>query len=121
MLFSLFPSRYLLCGQEVVPGESGGRRLSTGSAGAIGFTGPSSLGSSGPSSFDGNPPAAVTRAIQTMSITDFTDMVACFMRVSWAAAAGRLFLASTTQSFKEGSSIYSTGNSSANRHTSTGI
>lgn len=55
-----------------------------------------------------------------MSVNDFTEMVCCFMRVAWAAAAGKLHLASSSQPIKEGTSIYSvTG--SRSRQSSTGI
>ncbi|XP_071953763.1 ubiquitin carboxyl-terminal hydrolase 24-like [Antedon mediterranea] len=36
--------------------------------------------------------------IQTMSSAEYTSMISQFMRVSWAAAAGRLYLASSNQS-----------------------
>ena len=36
-----------------------------------------------------------------MSITDFSDTVACLMRVAWASAAGRLHLATSNQPIKE--------------------
>ncbi|KAG8547789.1 hypothetical protein GDO81_027501 [Engystomops pustulosus] len=40
-------------------------------------------------------------AIQTMEVGDFTLTVACFMRLSWAAAAGRLDLVGSNQPIKE--------------------
>nr|XP_033771654.1 ubiquitin carboxyl-terminal hydrolase 24 isoform X3 [Geotrypetes seraphini] len=40
-------------------------------------------------------------AIQTMDVNDFTSTVACFMRLSWAAAAGRLDLVGSSQPIKE--------------------
>ncbi|KAM3914119.1 ubiquitin carboxyl-terminal hydrolase 24 isoform 1-T1 [Leptodactylus fuscus] len=40
-------------------------------------------------------------AIQTMEVSDFTLTVACFMRLSWAAAAGRLDLVGSNQPIKE--------------------
>ncbi|XP_073449988.1 ubiquitin carboxyl-terminal hydrolase 24 isoform X3 [Aquarana catesbeiana] len=40
-------------------------------------------------------------AIQTMEVNDFTCTVACFMRLSWAAAAGRLDLVGSNQPIKE--------------------
>ncbi|KAM9326707.1 ubiquitin carboxyl-terminal hydrolase 24 [Gastrophryne carolinensis] len=43
-------------------------------------------------------------AIQTMEVGDFTCTVACFMRLSWAAAAGRLDLVGSTQPIKESNS-----------------
>ena len=41
-------------------------------------------------------PTAANRAIQILSVSAFTDMVSCFMRVAWAAAAGKLMLASSS-------------------------
>lgn len=35
--------------------------------------------------------------LQMMGVSDFADMVASFMRVTWAAAAGKLHLASSVQ------------------------
>ena len=52
-----------------------------------------------------------------MSVSDFTDTVACFMRVSWAAAAGKLHLAAVSLSSKD-SSTPSYGSKS--RQSSTG-
>ncbi|XP_029684386.1 ubiquitin carboxyl-terminal hydrolase 24 isoform X3 [Takifugu rubripes] len=40
-------------------------------------------------------------AIQTMEVGDFTSTVACFMRLTWAAAAGRLDLVGSPQPIKE--------------------
>ncbi|XP_063056881.1 ubiquitin carboxyl-terminal hydrolase 24 isoform X4 [Engraulis encrasicolus] len=40
-------------------------------------------------------------AIQTMEVGDFTSTVACFMRLTWAAAAGRLDLVGSSQPIKE--------------------
>ncbi|XP_040263749.1 ubiquitin carboxyl-terminal hydrolase 24 isoform X3 [Bufo bufo] len=40
-------------------------------------------------------------AIQTMEVNDFTLTVACFMRLSWAAAAGRLDLVGSNHPIKE--------------------
>ncbi|XP_043941443.1 ubiquitin carboxyl-terminal hydrolase 24 [Protopterus annectens] len=40
-------------------------------------------------------------AIQTMEVNDFTSTVACFMRLTWAAAAGRLDLVGSSQPIKE--------------------
>lgn len=56
---------------------------------------------------------------QTMGVSDFTDMVACFLRVAWAAAAGKLHLASVAQPMKENNSLY-THSSSRSRQSSTG-
>ncbi|MGH0127179.1 UNVERIFIED_CONTAM: hypothetical protein FKN15_071588 [Acipenser sinensis] len=40
-------------------------------------------------------------AIQTMEVNDFTSTVACFMRLTWAAAAGRLDLVGSSQPIRE--------------------
>ncbi|XP_056118772.1 ubiquitin carboxyl-terminal hydrolase 24 isoform X3 [Rhinichthys klamathensis goyatoka] len=40
-------------------------------------------------------------AIQTMEVGDFTSTVACFMRLTWAAAAGRLDLVGNSQPIRE--------------------
>ncbi|KAG7514087.1 ubiquitin carboxyl-terminal hydrolase 24 isoform X3 [Solea senegalensis] len=40
-------------------------------------------------------------AIQTMEVDDFTSTVACFMRLTWAAAAGRLDLVGSPQPIRE--------------------
>ncbi|XP_078801730.1 ubiquitin carboxyl-terminal hydrolase 24 isoform X2 [Oryzias latipes] len=40
-------------------------------------------------------------AIQTMEVGDFTSTVACFMRLTWAAAAGRLDLVGSPQPIRE--------------------
>lgn len=36
-----------------------------------------------------------------MEVGDFTSTVACFMRLTWAAAAGRLDLVGSSQSIRE--------------------
>lgn len=38
---------------------------------------------------------------QTMEVGDFTSTVACFMRLTWAAAAGRLDLVGSPQPIRE--------------------
>ncbi len=38
---------------------------------------------------------------QTMEVGDFTSTVTCFMRLTWAAAAGRLDLVGSSQSIRE--------------------
>ncbi|KAH0519789.1 Ubiquitin carboxyl-terminal hydrolase 24, partial [Microtus ochrogaster] len=48
-------------------------------------------------------------AIQTMEANDFTATVACFMRLSWAAAAGRLDLVGSSQPIKESNSLFPAG------------
>ncbi|XP_015211244.2 ubiquitin carboxyl-terminal hydrolase 24 isoform X3 [Lepisosteus oculatus] len=44
---------------------------------------------------------AARAAIQTMEVSDFTSTVACFMRLTWAAAAGRLDLVGSSQPIRE--------------------
>lgn len=39
--------------------------------------------------------------VQKMTVPDFINMLECLMRVSWAAAAGRLSLATTVQTVRE--------------------
>lgn len=46
---------------------------------------------------------------QTMEANDFTATVACFMRLSWAAAAGRLDLVGSSQPIKESNSLFPAG------------
>ncbi|KAM8930374.1 ubiquitin carboxyl-terminal hydrolase 24 isoform 2-T2 [Pelodytes ibericus] len=48
-------------------------------------------------------------AIQTMEEADFTCTVACFMRLSWAAAAGRLDLVGSNQPIKESNLLFPAG------------
>ncbi|GCB74652.1 hypothetical protein scyTo_0003743, partial [Scyliorhinus torazame] len=49
-------------------------------------------------------------AIQTMDVNDFTSTVACFMRLTWAAAAGRLDLVGSCQPIRESTnSLFSVG------------
>ncbi|XP_044286407.1 ubiquitin carboxyl-terminal hydrolase 24 isoform X3 [Varanus komodoensis] len=48
-------------------------------------------------------------AIQTMEANDFTSTVACFMRLSWAAAAGRLDLVGSSQPIKESNTLFPVG------------
>uniref|UniRef100_A0A4W3HTX5 Ubiquitin carboxyl-terminal hydrolase 24 n=1 Tax=Callorhinchus milii TaxID=7868 RepID=A0A4W3HTX5_CALMI len=49
-------------------------------------------------------------AIQTMEVNDFTSTVACFMRLTWAAAAGRLDLVGSCQPIRESTnSLFAVG------------
>uniref|UniRef100_T1IKX5 ubiquitinyl hydrolase 1 n=1 Tax=Strigamia maritima TaxID=126957 RepID=T1IKX5_STRMM len=64
-------------------------------------------------------PLAATKAIQTMGVAEFSDTVLCFMRVAWAAAAGRLSLANSTYTTRE-SSTYFIGCGGRSRQSSTG-
>jgi len=57
-----------------------------------------------------------------MGVSEFSETVACFMRVAWAAGAGRLHLAASSQPIKDSgvmANAYSTGNSRS-RQSSTG-
>ncbi|XP_071490931.1 ubiquitin carboxyl-terminal hydrolase 24-like [Diadema antillarum] len=59
--------------------------------------------------------------IQTMNSNDFTSMVTCLMRVTWAAAAGNLRLANTSQPIKEvPGGGFATGLGRRSRHSSAG-
>lgn len=53
-----------------------------------------------------------------MGVHDFTETVSCFMRVAWAAAAGKLHLLSSPQPIRETATAYSCGRRS--RQSSTG-
>ena len=53
-----------------------------------------------------------------MGVHDFTETVSCFMRVAWAAAAGKLHLLSSPQPIRESATAYSCGRRS--RQSSTG-
>jgi hypothetical protein len=56
---------------------------------------------------------------QTMGVHEFTETVSCFMRVTWAAAAGRLHLLGSSQPIIESSTgLYGCGRRS--RQSSTG-
>ena len=44
-----------------------------------------------------------------MGVHDFTETVSCFMRVAWAAAAGKLHLLSTPTPIREAATAYSCG------------
>ncbi|XP_041474973.1 ubiquitin carboxyl-terminal hydrolase 24-like isoform X2 [Lytechinus variegatus] len=59
--------------------------------------------------------------IQTMNANDFTSMIACLMRVTWAAAAGHLRLASGSQPIKEvAGGGFAMGIGRRSRHSSAG-
>ncbi|XP_070563005.1 ubiquitin carboxyl-terminal hydrolase 24-like isoform X2 [Ptychodera flava] len=71
-------------------------------------------------------PSAAKLSIQTMSVSDFTATITSFMRLTWAAAAGRIHLASSSQPMgllKEGA-VYAantfTIGERRSRHSSTG-
>jgi len=46
--------------------------------------------------------------LQAMSVSEFTDTVSCFIRVAWAAAAGKLQLVGSLQPVKDLSATSST-------------
>ncbi len=58
---------------------------------------------------------------QTMGVNDFAETVACFMRVTWAAAAGKLHLASSSQPIRDSSSMTSSMFSTGSSRSSTGM
>ena len=56
-----------------------------------------------------------------MNANDFTSMVACLMRVTWAAAAGHLRLASSSNAIKEvPGGGFASGLGRRSRHSSAG-
>ncbi|XP_052274227.1 ubiquitin carboxyl-terminal hydrolase 24-like isoform X2 [Dreissena polymorpha] len=118
-------ARYLLCGQTVTgdlaftPAKEDHRLSSVGSA-----TGATVVPATPPTSGTPTivfPPldtrTAGSQAVQTMGVHDFTETVSCFMRVAWAAAAGKLHLLSSPQPIRESATAYSCGRS---RQSSTG-
>ncbi|ELT87807.1 hypothetical protein CAPTEDRAFT_215538 [Capitella teleta] len=95
--------QFLLCGLE-----PNGERVSHNSVKAAAGMGDANAVRSSQDS----PPEAASKAVQMMGVSDFTEMVASFMRVTWAAAAGRLHLASSVQSSRD-SSVASSASSSS--------
>jgi len=47
--------------------------------------------------------------LQAMSVSEFTDTVSCFIRVAWAAAAGKLQLVGSLQPVKDLSATSTSG------------
>jgi len=47
--------------------------------------------------------------LQAMSVSEFTDTVSCFIRVAWAAAAGKLQLVGSLQPVKDSSATSNSG------------
>jgi len=47
--------------------------------------------------------------VQAMSVSEFTDTVSCFIRVAWAAAAGKLQLVGSLQPVKDLSATSNSG------------
>ncbi|XP_050400806.1 ubiquitin carboxyl-terminal hydrolase 24 isoform X1 [Patella vulgata] len=101
-------ARYLLCGQTVT-GESIPQIGNDDESGAA------SLATTSPahgSSLVNKVQSAGSQAIQTLGEKEFTKTVSCFMRVTWAAAAGRLHLLSFSQPIRESRESYSCGHRS---------
>ena len=40
---------------------------------------------------------SATKFVQTMTEAEFVDLISCLMRVVWAAAAGKLYLAAVSE------------------------
>lgn len=117
-------ARFLLCGQTVT-----GEAVSTDGVAVL----PSEAGDNLKVTLSATPPTSLTspltinveravtaagHAVQTMGVHVFTETVSCFMRVTWAAAAGRLHLLSSPQPIIENSNMYGCGCRS--RQSSTG-
>ncbi|XP_062568779.1 ubiquitin carboxyl-terminal hydrolase 24-like [Saccostrea cucullata] len=85
-------ARFLLCGQTVSMEMDDIHSISEDAKSASG-----SILSSSPHNASFNKQSAGSHAVQTMDVHTFTETVSCFMRVTWAAAAGRLHLIGTTQ------------------------
>ncbi|XP_060555692.1 ubiquitin carboxyl-terminal hydrolase 24-like isoform X1 [Ruditapes philippinarum] len=119
-------ARYLLCGQTVTgdlaftPAKEDNRLSSAGSAGAtvVPVTPPVGTPVITLSPLTVDTRTAGSHAVQTMGVHDFTETVSCFMRVAWAAAAGKLHLLSSPQPIRESATAYSCGRRS--RQSSTG-
>ncbi|XP_052775472.1 ubiquitin carboxyl-terminal hydrolase 24-like isoform X3 [Mya arenaria] len=119
-------ARYLLCGQTVTgelaftPAREDLRPSSVGSAGGGAMVVPATPPPGTPTillhSLETR--TAGSHAVQTMGVHDFTETVSCFMRVAWAAAAGKLHLLSSPQPIRENATAYSCGRRS--RQSSTG-
>ncbi|XP_033116308.1 ubiquitin carboxyl-terminal hydrolase 24-like [Anneissia japonica] len=131
-------ARFVLCGQTMTALMENDLSISSSQHEATldssGFSS-SSVGSSSPrksslwnrmnsfesagGDFSGKEGTAVAiSVIQTMSPTEYTSMIAQFMRVTWAAAAGRLYLASTNQIKESNAPSFNMGRRS--RQSSTG-
>ncbi|CAL1529935.1 unnamed protein product [Lymnaea stagnalis] len=93
-------ARYLLCGQTV----TGEANKDSGSAALL----PSPLRSN----------SKWGHAIQSLSTQEFVETVSCFMKVTWAAASGRLHLLSSNQPIKDSREGFGCGHRS--RQSSTG-
>ncbi|XP_035828590.1 LOW QUALITY PROTEIN: ubiquitin carboxyl-terminal hydrolase 24 [Aplysia californica] len=124
-------ARYLLCGQTVTGGsipelqreESVSGPAASASAAADLKASPSAGGASSGASNSNNSGSIIntsmwSQAVQTLSTQEFVDTVSCFMKVTWAAAAGRLHLLSYNQPIKESRDGFGCGHRS--RQSSTG-
>eukprot|EP00105_Crassostrea_gigas_P001822 XP_011414140.1 PREDICTED: ubiquitin carboxyl-terminal hydrolase 24 [Crassostrea gigas] len=104
-------ARFLLCGQTVSmdtdEAHAGNEESKTASNLQL---------SSSPANSSFNKHSAGSHAVQTMDVHTFTETVSCFLRVTWAAAAGRLHLIGTSQVMIDSSS----GHGRRSRQSSTG-
>lgn len=104
-------ARFLLCGQTVSmdtdEAHAGNEESKTASNLQL---------SSSPANTSFNKHSAGSHAVQTMDVHTFTETVSCFLRVTWAAAAGRLHLIGTSQVMIDSSS----GHGRRSRQSSTG-
>uniref|UniRef100_A0A2C9KAF6 Ubiquitinyl hydrolase 1 n=1 Tax=Biomphalaria glabrata TaxID=6526 RepID=A0A2C9KAF6_BIOGL len=91
-------ARYLLCGQTVIGKSDKDSSILA----------PSPIKTS----------SKWSHAIQNLSTQEFVETISCFMKVTWAAAAGRLHLLSYNQPIKESREGFSCGHRS--RQSSTG-
>lgn len=105
--------RYLLCGETVV-NTSGNSSSSDNSSSFSEEPGPSSSLCASPSSSPGKSSKMVNIKPYIFSISkeEFHDTLTCFMRVSWAATAGKLQLANNSCPIREGSTYHLSGRSS---------
>lgn len=104
-------ARFLLCGQTVSmdtdEAHAGNEESKTASNLQL---------ASSPANTSFNKQSAGSHAVQTMDVHTFTETVSCFLRVTWAAAAGRLHLIGTSQVMIDSSS----GHGRRSRQSSTG-
>ncbi|KAL3868453.1 hypothetical protein ACJMK2_041259 [Sinanodonta woodiana] len=118
-------ARFLLCGQTVTGDVTYASSITeepkipfSASAPAAGATPHSVPSISITDSWAAENRKAGRHAVETMGVHDFTETVSCFMRVAWAAAAGKLHLLSFAQPVRENTVVYSCGKRS--RQSSTG-
>ncbi|XP_046339329.2 ubiquitin carboxyl-terminal hydrolase 24-like isoform X2 [Haliotis rufescens] len=110
-------ARYLLCGETVI-GDPGGplEDEATPSQGATALA--TASPAHGSTHSVRSTVSMGSHAIKTVGSQEFTDTVSCFMKVTWAAAAGRLHLLSYNHPIRESRESYSCGHRS--RQSSTG-